>query len=205
MRPVITRKSAPALRTRAFALLLPILCVLAAGCAPDDFANSNDPYFGVAPPPRPPGAPYQPVAGATVPPLPASNPSPSLAGLTVPTPRISDPSAPGGPAPATTTPSVALGAPQALPSAAAVPPKPSDVQLAGNVTAAPSAEALMAQLKALGVTRCVIQPTDQGQILLTCFMPDRANPNQQKHYEAPPQRDLASAMQAVLDAIRKYP
>jgi hypothetical protein len=219
MAKAVSQQSEPARRRAvigpwAFCLLSPAFCLLPAGCAPDDFA-SNDPYFGVGPPVRPPSAPAVGAvvpAGGVVPPLPQPAPSGTPAALTGATRGPLDPSRDlrigsdtSSPSwqPAGGAPGVALQPPQPV-GGGPVPlqPTPLPTAPAATVATAPTYEQLMAQLRQRGVSQLVIKPDFKtGEVTGSCFLPSKADPSKQQRYDVSNAHDPVSAMQALLEKI----
>jgi hypothetical protein len=206
------RRRTPGINALAFCLLSPLLCLLPAGCAPDDFSSAGDPLVG-GPPVRPPSAASagaDRATGAAVPPLPPTNPAASPASLASANRGPLDPNRPDLRIPSSDgvnwqgAGGVALQPPQPV-SGGAVPlqPKPApELQLAGNVTS-PTFDQLKAQLRGRGVS-VINFKTDlaTGETTLTCFAPLKNDPSkQQVHTTKAP--DEVSAMRAVLDQIDK--
>jgi hypothetical protein len=161
--------------------------------------------------------PIQPVAG-TMPSLPPSSASGTPAALAGTTRGPLDPNRPelrigpdGGTSPwqpAGGGPAVALESPRPL-TGGAVPlqPRPvmTDGQLTGNVTT-PTYEQLKVQLLQRGVTQISIKADYKtGKIVMTAFIPSKADPNKQQRYDVEPAADEVSAMQALLVKIGKGP
>ncbi len=201
----------------AFCLLSPVLCLLPAGCAPDDFGSAGDPLIG-GPPVRPPSAAAvggPPAVAAAVPPLPLPNPGGTPAALSSATRgpldpargelRIGDTATPTWQGTGGAGAGVALQAPQPA-GGSAVPLAPkagAEVQLTGNV-AAPTYEQLKAQLQARGVSVFNIKvDAATGETTLTCFVPVKGDPTKQQTYQATRARDEVAAMRAVLEQLDK--